>query len=660
MRFFVEVTPIGKNDTQQYCVDADSWQKALQHARSMRKEDGSISGFSIELADDGYRAVDPTARIRYMVKKAPADAQLSPGASQPPPPVAPSVKPPAVAATTSAAPAARAPQSITATPPQSEQMAPRDSRRASQRTMSFGSSGTALLASNQPAPAAHAPPAAVQGPVQPSRPAPPRVPVSAAPTPAAVAHDVAPPSKRPAGPIVVLYKKEQEPTNASPISYREEVFAAPPGTTEEQAEAILRAQFRLVAESLALSPAGKYVNIAVFDRVFEGRPPVPPLATLSWKDWKSGATPTITFPRRAKAQLATSTQPSNLADAASHAVSVRGQPVSMPVQAQAQAPAPAAEMPAVRQPRPIRSEPPPSNDARAVSASSPPARARVEPESDATVLVAADSAPKMAPDEPQYIPQIPPPAYVQQSAQPIAVEPPPAFVVQPQPVAQEAFPAPHIPPPVIITPAAAASSGHMRRASWKQTPAALDGSRIRVRGDELIGLLFEEMHDLNFMADALEGAAFCLWVALDKLPSRAGFVHFYDVASREYVVASVAGAVGPEQVAKRNSQNDPWLGEAMRRRTAYVVGDARSHEGAHVERFAAVGGAVSVIVAPVMLGGRALGAIEIINPIDGAPFGEDDGNALAYMAEQFAEFVSSHGLVTDEGRIRRASLQPPA
>jgi putative methionine-R-sulfoxide reductase with GAF domain len=200
----------------------------------------------------------------------------------------------------------------------------------------------------------------------------------------------------------------------------------------------------------------------------------------------------------------------------------------------------------------------------------------------------------------------------------------------------------------------------MRRASWKQTPAALDGSRIRVRGDELIGLLFEEMHDLNFMADALEGAAFCLWVALDKLPSRAGFVHFYDVASREYVVASVAGAVGPEQVTKRNSQNDPWLGEAMRRRTAYVVADARSHEGAHVERFAAIGGAVSVIVAPVMLGGRALGAIEIVNPVDGAPFGEDDGNALAYMAEQFAEFVSSHGLVTDEGRIRRASLQPPA
>jgi putative methionine-R-sulfoxide reductase with GAF domain len=653
MRFFVEVTPIGKNDTQQYCVDADSWQKALQHARAIRKEDGSISGFSIELADDGYRAVDPTARIRYMVKKAPADAQLSPGASQPPPRVEPSVKPPA---------ASSPPQMITAPSPSqapSESMA---SRRMGSRTMSFGSSGTALLASSQPAAAAHppvspvAPAAPKSSPSSPSRPAPPRA-ASVAPSPvaplvstAAAAyanpekqadshshdHDFAPTSRRPAGPIVVLYKKEQEPTTASPITYREEVFAAAPGTTEEQAEAVLRATFKLISESLASAPPGKYVNIAVFDRVFEGRPPVPPLATLTWKDWKGGGAPTVTFPRRAKAQLETATQPS-LSQAAGQAVSVRGQPVSV------QAAPTAAEAPApARAPRQLRSEPPASNDARSVSAAAPPARARVEPETSSTVVVTPDDS----------MPIIYPPGVKEMEAQYVPQAAPPVAV-------QEAFPAPAVPPPAIAPPAAA-SSGHMRRAAWKQTPAALDGSKIRVRGDELIGLLFEEMHDLNFMADALEGAAFCLFVALDKLPSRAGFVHFYDVASREYVVASVAGAVGTDQVTRRNSQNDPWLAEAMRRRQAYVVGDARNHEGANVERFAAIGGAVSVIVAPVMLGGRALGAIEIVNPVDGAPFGEDDANALAYMAEQFAEFVSSHGLVTDEGRIRRASLQPPA
>ncbi|MEO7109761.1 MAG: hypothetical protein ABI183_04945, partial [Polyangiaceae bacterium] len=588
MRFFVEVTPIGKNETQQYCVDADSWQKALQHARSMRKEDGSISGFSIELADDGYRAVDPTARLRYMVKKAPANAQLSAGPSQPPPPVtpavAPSIKPPAVSAS-APPPVAHAPQSITAPAP-SDQMASRDSRRVSSRTMSFGSSGTALLASNQPAPAAHPPAGAVQqAPKAPaSRPAPPRV-ASVAPQPVAPlvsqavthspsqapkkdpepttqANDIASSSRRPGGPIVVLYKKEQEPTAASPISYREEVFAAPPGTTEDQAEAILRANFQLVSESLAASPSGKYVNIAVFDRVFEGRPPVPPLATLTWKDWKGGG-PTVTFPRRAKAQLETATQPS-LSQAASQAVSVRGQPVSIQATPTAES---LTETAPARRPRPVRSEPPASTDARAVSAAPPPARARVEPESNSTVVV-ADSAPVLVDQhieqqEPQYIPQPvqqqPQPVYAAPVAVPVQVAPQQQVIEAPPPqqmvhAPQEAFPAPAIPPPAI--PAAAASSGHMRRASWKHTPAALDGSRVRVRGDELIGLLFEEMHDLNFMADALEGAAFCLWVALDKLPSRAGFVHFYDIDKREYVVASVAGAVSTDQVTRRNSQND--------------------------------------------------------------------------------------------------------
>ena len=58
---FVQVTPIGKVDTHLYCVEADSWQKALQGAREIRKEDAPINGFSIELTkmDAG-----PSIRIR--------------------------------------------------------------------------------------------------------------------------------------------------------------------------------------------------------------------------------------------------------------------------------------------------------------------------------------------------------------------------------------------------------------------------------------------------------------------------------------------------------------------------------------------------------------------------------------------------------------------
>ncbi|MGH7282516.1 MAG: GAF domain-containing protein, partial [Polyangiaceae bacterium] len=252
-------------------------------------------------------------------------------------------------------------------------------------------------------------------------------------------------------------------------------------------------------------------------------------------------------------------------------------------------------------------------------------------------------------------PPAPMPAPMQQPVQRPAPIPAPVAAAPPAPV-EQVMQTP-TPGPTALTQSGA--TGSYRRVR-KPTPSAPDGAKIRVRGDELIALLFEEMHDLSFMADSLEGAAFCLWVVLDKLPSRAAFVHFYDLEKREFVVASVAGGAGVEHAARRNSPNDPWLAEAMRRRTVYVTADATSHEGANVERFAAIGGARSVVVAPVMLGGRMLGAIEVVNPIDGNPFGEDDANAIQYMAEQFAEFVSSHGIVIDESRIRRASLNPPA
>ncbi len=59
-------------------------------------------------------------------------------------------------------------------------------------------------------------------------------------------------------------------------------------------------------------------------------------------------------------------------------------------------------------------------------------------------------------------------------------------------------------------------------------------------------------------------------------------------------------------------------------------------------------------MAPVMLAGRFLGAIELLNPIDGEPFTESDGNAVTYIAEQFAEFVAARGDRHGSGAHQRA------
>src|SRR5215510_13312395 len=78
MRWFVEVSRVGDSTpAERYCLEAKAWQAALQEARKLRGDSGPLSKFSIELLDDGYRAVDPVQKIRYVVNQAPADSALS-------------------------------------------------------------------------------------------------------------------------------------------------------------------------------------------------------------------------------------------------------------------------------------------------------------------------------------------------------------------------------------------------------------------------------------------------------------------------------------------------------------------------------------------------------------------------------------------------------
>jgi GAF domain-containing protein len=98
----------------------------------------------------------------------------------------------------------------------------------------------------------------------------------------------------------------------------------------------------------------------------------------------------------------------------------------------------------------------------------------------------------------------------------------------------------------------------------------------------------------------------------------------------------------------------------MRKRRAIVLSDATRDQDTRAERFGTVGGAASVIVAPVMQAGRFLGVIEIINPTNKVPFNEDEGAAVQYIAEQYAEFLSQVGVVVDPERISKRSAEVAA
>lgn len=176
--------------------------------------------------------------------------------------------------------------------------------------------------------------------------------------------------------------------------------------------------------------------------------------------------------------------------------------------------------------------------------------------------------------------------------------------------------------------------------------------RGRTVGDELISALFESMHDLHFLRDALDGGQFCLALATEVLPARAAIIHFFDIEKREWVIACTRGKDTTKLLGTRAGETDELLREAARKRSAVVLADATMAAAA---RYSAIGGTKSLIIAPIMQAGRALGALEIINPLDGNPFNEGEGNAMTYIAEQFAEYLRSRGIVLDKAKIQAAS-----
>src|SRR5882672_225770 len=86
MRWFVEVASSNsqKEAPEQWVVEANQWQPALQAARSLRGEAVEMVGFSIELLEDGFRAIDPATFVRYIVRRAPDGTPVSRPPARPP------------------------------------------------------------------------------------------------------------------------------------------------------------------------------------------------------------------------------------------------------------------------------------------------------------------------------------------------------------------------------------------------------------------------------------------------------------------------------------------------------------------------------------------------------------------------------------------------
>jgi len=866
MRWLVEVSSLGKTDTQKFCVDAESWQRALQSARSQRGEDGPMSGFSIELLEEGYRAVDPLARVRFVVKRAPDDMALTPVLDRP-----------------SAAPKGVAPSAPSAPSPALAAIAPPGPSTDDQtlRNVPTTSSSTAASTSASlngkkspvlpvPRPGASQPPPPVAGPGEgkgqatslgsgDSAVAGPTLEGAGLAAPPAIGSSIA---GLPA--VKLLTSREQNPNDASPLTYREYAFAVPEGTSEEVAANVLREQLRYVEAHIATAKMGKLVNLGCFDVEFTGKPPRPPLATLTWKDWKGE--PVLAYPRRGSGARKPSRPPSQMpaslearivggappvvvppaapvpreaapfsqtqpiadadgaqvAEARAEAVLLAGQRAAQPQAAtqaqvaqpqtaqeaaqlqaaqqaaqlqaaqqatqlqaaqlqaaqqaaQLQAAQQAAQLQAAQQAAQLQAAPPTAHlqaqqtaqfqaaqqtaqlqaaqlqvaqqaaHAQAAAAAQQATQLQVAQQAahaqaaaaaqQATQLQAAPQAAQLQATQPQTAQQAAQaqaaaqqatqlqtaadPFRQQQAAQAQAAaqqqaahhqattahqgpqrpqsadqqrpqsadqqRPQSADQQRPQSadqhLAQQQHPDhPRVAPQQAVQQPAVALPGAAQgmalgpppeptfteaepRNSHSQPPPPPLGMvktpsgrfvRGRVSGDELISSLFESMHDLHFLRDALDGGQFCLALATEVLPARAALIHFFDVEKREWVVACTRGKETHRLLTMRSPDADEILREAARKRRALVVPNASN---ASADRYLQIGGGRSLIVAPIMQAGRALGALEIINPLDGMPFTEDEGNAMTYIAEQFAEFLGSRGIVLDRDRIQNAAAR---
>lgn len=604
MRWYVYVTsPNGAQPERvRTCVEADSWQRALEMVRGQRGELGPMAGFSVELTDEGWRTVDPSTHTRFEVMRAPDDAGIT--------------------------------------------------RVGDERPSLVG--------------------------------------------------------RR------ILYHREEPQAADFPIEYRERVYVLDEGASEDDAARLLEDEFDRLRDSLSEIPSGKLVQLAAFESGFQAKSPVLPMATLVWRDWRGG--PAVRHPRRASASadkartivgmpapvllepVATPYAPPPApAFVAAPAPAPQGPP-PLPQRvhhavapAAAPAPAPAVRVQAPQAPPSVRPVAPPFGSTPAppsVQVAPAPVPAAVAPVPAPRPLAAfgatqpmvpspiREVGPARAPSSSDATPTTPANQAATKPSNPKdtlpmkAVEVPatkpanakdtlpmkPAEVFVPRPTAAK-----QAPPAKRVDPAAVAKAkAPMAVALATPSPAGVAQRAGRVRGEELITALFEAMHDLSFAGDALDGAEFCAGLLREKLPARALYVHFYDINRREFVIVHASGAGGEGSLLKRHPESDPVLSMAMRRRRAVTVDASSLVALASIERFSRVDTKLGVLVAPAMVAGRFLGAFELACPTDGAPFSQEDANALSYIGQQFGEFLAQRSVVIDPAAVqqRAAAVAP--
>jgi hypothetical protein len=323
----------------------------------------------------------------------------------------------------------------------------------------------------------------------------------------------------------LLYERADQPSEQSPILYRERAYAVDSLQDDDSLEGQMRAELLALQSDLDDRDAPLFIQLALFDHGFDTEPSSPPIATLSWKDWQGQAE-----------------------------VWVRG----------------------------LRKEPAPAVGEASLGETDAALSTDADLGEAETESTPPDSAPRFSPsDSGQY---------------------------------------------AVISAAAPDSDS---------PPSSTRG----MAGEELIGALFERMHELLYLPDLGSGAQYVLNTLESYIPSDGILISVLNSADNRLVIQRALGPHAKRVLGTSQAPEELLLGDTnAEEHTQRIDGKAKA---ASVERFRDLGVTVDAgLLSPVRKRGRLLGAIELCRAPGTDGFSEGEVVALEYICEQFSDFVA--------------------
>jgi hypothetical protein len=166
------------------------------------------------------------------------------------------------------------------------------------------------------------------------------------------------------------------------------------------------------------------------------------------------------------------------------------------------------------------------------------------------------------------------------------------------------------------------------------------------------------MIGIELFPDALTAGRLCIEVIEELVPCRAIFLHMFDHRRNDYVLVDFSGSEGEMALLTRSDGKDPLLAVMLPLLSitapganTFVCEDDGEVDFQAANRFALIGGAKRVMLAPVRVGGRTYGVIELVDPMNGEPFEHLHERAVAVATTRYAEFLRTHGAVLDIDEI---------